>query len=268
MARFALEIVTRTDAGRVRALNEDRIVANDQLGFAVLADGMGGQAAGSQAAEMAVSIVGAEIASAVQKLRSTPAQNEHCAIAIAVREGAAKANRAIRDAAQSEHRTRDMGTTLIVAVFYNNGVTIAHAGDSRLYRLREDKLKLLTRDHSLLQEQLDSETITREVARLSHNRHLVSRALGMESEVELDLKTEEVAAGDLYLMCSDGLNEMVDDDDIELVLSSLESNLELAASQLVMIARDQGGHDNISVMLAHARPEKQGWFARLRRGLR
>lgn len=268
MARFALEIVTRTDAGRVRALNEDRIVADNQLGFVILADGMGGQAAGSHAAEMAVSIVRAEITRVVEQLRSTPTQNENCAIAIAVREGSAEANRAIRDAAQSEHRYRDMGTTLIVAVFHDNSVTIAHVGDSRLYRLRDGKLGLLTRDHSVLQGQLESGMITREVARFSHNRHLVSRALGMKPEVDLDLRTEEVAVDDLYLVCSDGLNEMVDDDDIEHVLSSLKCNLALAASQLVMIARDQGGHDNISVMLAQVKPEASSWLARLRRRIR
>src|SRR5688572_24787077 len=203
MSRYALEIITRTDPGRVRALNEDRLVADPELGLLILVDGMGGQAAGSRAAEMAVSIMGEEMARGLGKLRATPTQNESCAIAVAICEAASKANRAICNAAQSQLRYRDMGTTLITVVFHEKAVTVAHAGDSRLYRLRAGKLKLLTRDHSLLQEQLEVAAITREVARLSHNRHMVSRALGMAPELNLDLKAEEVQADDLYLVCSD-----------------------------------------------------------------
>ncbi|MGH8727020.1 MAG: PP2C family protein-serine/threonine phosphatase [Burkholderiales bacterium] len=268
MPRLSLEIVARTDAGRVRALNEDRVSFDEELGLAILADGMGGQAAGSRAAEMAVDVVATEVNRVLRALKTTPAKNENFTVSVALREGANKANRAIRDAAQAEERCRDMGTTLTAAVFAENSVTVAHVGDSRLYRLREGKLTLLTRDHSLLQEQLEVAAMSREAARYSHNRHLVSRALGMDPEVKLDLKTEALMAGDLYLLCSDGLNDMVDDDDIELVLSLLKCNLALAASQLIMIARDQGGHDNISVVLAHARPKAKSWLARLTRGLR
>lgn len=265
--RLALEIVTQTDPGRVRALNEDRIAADAELGVVILADGMGGQAAGSHAAEMAVEIAGDEIKRALGALRDAPGEKQNGAIAIAVQEAAANANRAIHALAQSEHRYRDMGTTLLAAVFYENTVTVAHAGDSRLYRLREDKLKLLTRDHSLLQEQLEMAAISREAARDSHNRHLVSRALGTAPEIALDVKTGEVAPGDLFLVCSDGLNDMVDDENIELALALLKSNLALAASQLVMMARDQGGHDNISVILVRAHAPG-GWLARLARGFR
>ena len=263
-----LQIVIRTDPGRVRALNEDRLAADPELGLAILADGMGGQAAGSHAAELAVATVQAEVTRALSNLRAAPTPNENYALALAIREGANQANRAIRNKARSEQRYRDIGTTLIVAVFHGDHVTVAYAGDSRLYRLREDRIELLTRDHSILQDQLEAAAITPEAARLSHNRHIVSRALGMEEDINLDFKTGKTEPGDLYLVCSDGLNDMVEDEDIELVLSSLKCNLDLAADQLVMIARDMGGHDNISVILAHVEPAPEGWFARVARSLR
>jgi protein phosphatase len=261
-----LKIVTRTDPGRVRALNEDRLAVDSELGLVVLADGMGAQAAGSLAAELAVRTMSVEVARALRNREKIAAADENYAVAMALREGASKANRMIQAKAQSEQRYREIGTTLIAALFHGGSVTVAHVGDSRLYRLRNGGLQLMTRDHSLLQQQLASAAVTTEAARFSHNRHLVSRALGVSAEAHLDVKTEEVAPGDVYLLCSDGLND-VDDSDIELVLSSLRGNLELAASQLVMIARDMGGHDNISLILVAKDVPAQSWLAGLMRRL-
>ncbi|MDP1682079.1 MAG: SpoIIE family protein phosphatase, partial [Burkholderiales bacterium] len=135
------------------------------------------------------------------------------------------------------------------------------------YRLRDKQLELLTHDHSLLQEQIDQGILSTEAAAMSHNRHLVTRGLGLESEVEVSLSECEAQPGDLFLLCSDGLNDMVDNADIQLVLNSLQSNLPLAASQLVMIANDNGGEDNVSVILARTGKQpiakKPGFFARL-----
>ena len=143
-----------------------------------------------------------------------------------------------------------MGSTLALLLLKNNHVTLAHIGDSRIYRLRANRLELLTHDHSLLQEQIDQGILSAEAAATSHNRHLVTRGLGLQAEVDVALDACEALPGDLYLLCSDGLNDMVDNADIELVLNSLQANLPLAASQLVMIANDNGGEDNISVILA------------------
>ena len=142
-----------------------------------------------------------------------------------------------------------MGTTLVTALFHDNRMTVAHIGDSRLYLLRDDILTSVTRDHSLLQEQLDSGLITPEEARFSQNKNLVTRALGVEPTVDPEINEYPVQPGDVYLFCSDGLNDMLVDEEIQLVLQTLSVNLSLAAKQLVQMANDNGGRDNISVIL-------------------
>ena len=142
-----------------------------------------------------------------------------------------------------------MGTTLVMAVFYDNRMTVAHIGDSRLYRLRGEEFSAVTRDHSLLQEQLDKGLITAEAARFSENKNLVTRALGVDPTVKPEINDYETRPGDIYLLCSDGLNDMVEDEEIGSAVQMLSSNLELAASQLVEMANDNGGRDNVSVIL-------------------
>jgi protein phosphatase len=144
---------------------------------------------------------------------------------------------------------------------------VAHIGDSRLYRLRNGDLSQLTRDHSLLQEQIDSGMITKEMARRSQNKNLVTRAVGIEPEVEVDINTFEAQEGDMFLLCSDGLNDMVEDDDIHLTLNSLCSNLSLASTQLVQMANDNGGRDNISVILIRVKKPfaaERSWLGRFK----
>jgi protein phosphatase len=142
-----------------------------------------------------------------------------------------------------------MGTTLVAALFHDNQVTVAHVGDSRLYRLRGDELSVVTRDHSLLQEQIDCGMISREEARFSQNKNLVTRALGVDPVVDVEINDYPVQQGDIYLLCSDGLNDMVEDEEIQLTLQLLSANLELAATQLIEMANDNGGRDNVSVIL-------------------
>jgi protein phosphatase len=142
-----------------------------------------------------------------------------------------------------------MGTTLVVALWHDNQISVGHIGDSRLYRLRGGALEQITRDHSLLQEQIDSGMITKEQARHSQNKNLVTRAVGIDPEVETEVHTYSVQPGDVYLLCSDGLSDMVTDEDVQLTLSSLAANLPLAAEQLVQQANDNGGRDNVSVIL-------------------
>ena len=165
----------------------------------------------------------------------------------------ADANAAIFQAAQDEAGYAGMGTTLVAALFFDDRVAVAHVGDSRLYRLRDGTLSLLTHDHSLLQEQIDSGLLSAEEARYSLNRNLVTRALGVDPLVEVDLAEHLVLPDDLYLLCSDGLNDMVPDEEIALALQTLSDHLELAATQLVEMANDQGGRDNVSVILVKVR---------------
>ena len=160
-----------------------------------------------------------------------------------------RTNTSIYQAAQSQPQYAGMGTTLVCAVFYDNKVTVAHIGDSRMYRHRGGELACITRDHSLLEEQISAGIITREQARHSQNKNLVTRALGVDPTVEPELHDHDVLPGDVYLLCSDGLNDMVEDEEISMTLGALSANLPVCADQLIGQANDNGGRDNVSVIL-------------------
>jgi serine/threonine protein phosphatase PrpC len=245
-----LEVVTATDTGKVRSHNEDSIATDAAIGLAVLADGMGGYNAGEVASSIAVAILTTEMKHALEAhaAHEIDGSGEPLAVKL-IKENSGKANAAIYRAARSQSQYAGMGTTLVVALFHGNRVTVGHVGDSRLYRLRQDQFEQITRDHSLLQEQIDGGMITREQARCSENRNLVTRAVGIYPEVETEVHTYDVEPGDIYLLCSDGLSDMVTDEDIHAALGTLQSNLPLAARQLVRLANDSGGRDNISVIL-------------------
>jgi protein phosphatase len=261
-----LEIVTRSDPGMVRSNNEDSVMANPLRGFAVLADGMGGYNAGEVASGMATALLGTELEKAfvAREPSSRDASGKSWAEVTLVAE-MARVNGAIYQAAQSQPHYAGMGTTLVVAVFHDNKVTVGHIGDSRMYRLRGEDFQAITRDHSLLQEQIDSGLITAEQARHSQNKNLVTRAVGIDPEVPAEIHDHEVSPGDVYLLCSDGLNDMVEDDEIAMTLGALSANLELCATQLIQMANDNGGRDNVSVILVKVKgeyPAARGWWAR------
>ena len=268
----ALEVVTRTDPGMLRSHNEDAVFGDADLGLVILADGMGGYNAGEVASGMATTLLATNFSQLIPL--SQPSQFEmggefeaHRIIVDQITD----ANSAIFNAAQSQPQYAGMGTTLALCWFYNNRLTVAHIGDSRLYRLRGDSFEQLTKDHSLLQEQLDSGMISAEDARYSLNKNLVTRALGVESEVEPELSDFEVLPGDLFLLCSDGLNDMVDDEEMGLTLQTLGSNLSLAADQLIQMANDNGGRDNVSVILVKVKGDyaaPKGWWQKLLSGLK
>ena len=265
----AIEMATATHAGMVRAHNEDSIGADPSVGLAVLADGMGGYNAGEVASGIAVALIAKELRDTLAEalpFERDRASGELVSVKM-LRNAVARANASIFEAANSQAQYAGMGTTLVVALMCDDHINVAHVGDSRLYRLRDAELTQLTRDHSLLQEQIDSGMITKEMARRSQNKNLVTRAVGIEPEVEADINTFEAKEGDMYLLCSDGLNDMVDDEDIFLTLSSLHTNMPLAAGQLVQMANDNGGRDNISVILIRVKkpfPAARGWMRRLK----
>ncbi|MGB9092522.1 MAG: Stp1/IreP family PP2C-type Ser/Thr phosphatase [Gallionella sp.] len=247
----ALEIFSQTDPGMVRSHNEDSVACEPACGLAVLADGMGGYNAGEVASGIAVSVVATEVSHRL--LNASPVEisengGEELGVAL-LRENIQKANASIFHAAQSQPQYAGMGTTIVSALFYDNRVAVGHVGDSRMYRLRGEELETITHDHSLLQEQLDSGMISLEDARMSKNKNLVTRAVGIDAHVDSEIHVHDVLVGDIYLLCSDGLNDMVEDDDIQATLFALQSNLPLAASQLIQMANDNGGRDNISVIL-------------------
>jgi serine/threonine protein phosphatase PrpC len=264
----ALEMVSQTDPGRVRAHNEDSVSFEPSCGLAVLADGMGGYNAGEVASGITVSVLTTEIKHSLQTLHPED-EDEQAGEDVGVmllRGNVQKANASIYHAAQSQPQYAGMGTTVVAGLFYDNRVAVAHVGDSRMYRLRGDAFEAITRDHSLLQEQIDSGMISKEDARQSRNKNLVTRAVGIEEQVATEVHVHEVEVGDIYLLCSDGLNDMVDDEEIGSTLLALRSNLPLAADELIRMANDNGGRDNVSVILVKVKGEfaaPRGWLAKL-----
>lgn len=261
-----LEVAALSDVGNVRQYNEDSIAVDPGLGLVALADGMGGHRAGEVASVMATDtvIAGLKAAAPAFDIRDHDRQPLH-----ALGKSINRANEVIHDAGRADARYRGMGTTLACAVFHDNHIAFAHVGDSRIYRVRDGALRLLTRDDSLLRDQVDLGVISAAEARHSHNRSLVTRALGIEARVSPHLAAEAALPGDVYLLCSDGLNDLVEDADIELIVTRLAANLPLAAHHLVQAAKDNGGFDNVSVILACVRApfaaSPPGLWQRLRR---
>jgi protein phosphatase len=247
----ALEVASHTDPGMVRSHNEDSIASDSDKGLVVLADGMGGYNAGEVASGMATTVITTELQQMLEDhlpFEVDPQSGQTLAQGM-LREQIAKANTSIYQAAQSQPQYAGMGTTLVVAMFHDNKVTVAHIGDSRLYRLRGDTFSQVTKDHSLLQEQIDSGLITPEQAKTSQNKNLVTRALGIDPTVEPEIHDYDTEVGDIYLLCSDGLCDMVSDEDIGMAVQTLGANLKLCCQQLVQMANDNGGRDNVSVIL-------------------
>ena len=255
-----LEITSATDPGMVRSHNEDSVAADAANGLVVLADGMGGYNAGEVASGMATTVIITEMQQVLQKAQpyEVDEKTRQQVGTRLVREQVLKANTSIYQAAQSQPQYAGMGTTLVVCLFYDNKVLVAHLGDSRLYLLRDGKFKQVTRDHSLLQEQIDSGLISPEQAKNAQHKNLVTKALGIDPSVEPEIHEYPTKPGDIYLLCSDGLCDMVDDEDIDMTLQALGANLKLAAQQLVQMANDNGGRDNVSVILVRVLREYPG----------
>jgi len=245
---MTIELAAAVDAGRARSNNEDSVATDDAVALAVLADGMGGYNAGEVASHMATTFIATELG---RWLREASIQASDAEVRRAMDICVENANRAIFDAANANPQYAGMGTTLVVAVFRDGRLLLGHVGDSRCYRLRSGRLTQITRDHSLLQEQIDAGLITPEQAAFSANKNLVTRAVGVEDNVLLETHQHEVQAGDLYLLCSDGLSDMVDDAGLEQLLQG-HDGLPECTRALIAAANDAGGKDNISVILARA----------------
>ena len=262
-----IEIVGRTDTGRVRDHNEDAISCDEALGLAVLADGMGGHRGGEVASAITVSTILESLAKQLKKIKNgeTDEETGYSLESIAVHEAVNLANGNVFASSSENAQYRGMGTTVVVLLFYDNRFTVAHVGDSRLYRLRDDVLEQITRDHSLMQELIDRGFYTPEQARKSLNKNLVTRAIGIEEKVQVDILEDVAQTGDIYLLCSDGVTDMIDDDLIHKTISENSKDLSTAANELIREANEQGGKDNISVILARPlKPfqAKNGLFSR------
>lgn len=250
----------QTDPGRIRDNNEDSVAFDAATNLGVLADGMGGYNAGEIASSMATVLIKSELARWLLEAGShANAQQVGRAMEICVN----NANLAIFNSANTNPQYAGMGTTLVVGIFQETRLLLGHVGDSRCYRWRGYELVQVTKDHSFLQEQLDAGLLTPEQAAQSPNKNLVTRALGVEEQVMLELHEHQVEEGDIYLMCSDGLSDMIPDETIASVLLN-DLSLTQMADKLVFLANQEGGRDNISVLLVQAtRPtEKRGLISR------
>lgn len=240
-----------SDVGRERAHNEDAILVDGERKLVVLADGMGGYQAGEVASQLAVDVVRDDSSHLDISEADLGRVDPDTGISVAMRQlrGAIeKANNRICSVARGREELNGMGTTIVAARFYDGRVGIAHVGDSRCYRLRERVLEQLTRDHSYVQDQLEKGLISEEDAKNSPQKNLITRALGIDAIAEADVKEYRTRPGDLYLLCSDGLSDLVDDEAIQTVLATEKAPGD-HVKFLIDKANTNGGRDNISVII-------------------
>ncbi len=235
--RLSVQMSGCTDPGQVRDNNEDAILWNAAAGWAVLADGMGGHMAGEVASRLAVETL--------QTYLGERAKGEE---ADQLREAVLEANRRIHEQAGADVRCHNMGTTIVATLFHEELLTCAHVGDSRLYRYSDGKLEQLSHDHSLVQELVDEGMMSYEEAAESSHKNVITRALGLEATVTADLLQVPLHRGELFLLCSDGLSDMIPAAELAGLLQ--DDSLDDMAQKLVAEANRRGGEDNISVILA------------------
>src|SRR5271168_3444730 len=251
--RRKMRCVGQSDVGRVRDHNEDTIAYDAGIGLMVLADGMGGYNAGEVASGIAVKTIVGLVRDAVERedLRNHDSAAGLTRASIILRDAILRANKIIFQTARTQPQCEGMGTTVVGALFFDNRISIAHVGDSRLYRMRNAGLEQVTMDHSLLQELVDRGFYSPEEAQRAANKNYVTRALGVEPNVDVEIQEVPVNKGEVFILCSDGLSDMVEDDDINLTISTFSANLDTVAKQLIQLANDNGGRDNVSVVMAH-----------------
>lgn len=258
----------KSDVGRKRTGNEDSFCLMPELGLFVVADGMGGHAAGEVASRLAVETIqewmtkylgGADVAVVGEPAAGCSCETTFLLSSIRL------ANRIVHDAAGSRQEYAGMGTTLVAVLTRGDQVTLAHAGDSRIYRIRDDQIAQLSKDHSLVQQQIERGIISVEQAQESPYRHMITRALGIGETVDPDVVEQPVHLGDCFLLCSDGLSDLLDDEEILAAVREHADDPEKACQALVDRANDKGGDDNITALLIQARASvgRRGWLSRL-----
>ncbi len=257
----------QTDVGSVRDHNEDAIGCDENIGLAVLADGMGGHRGGEMASAITVSTVLEAVTEKIKKLKTgeTDEETGYSVESLAVHEAVTLANKNVHDSSGANAQYRGMGTTVVVTLFYDNRFTVAHVGDSRLYRLRDMELEQITRDHSLMQELIDRGFYTPEQARNSLNKNLITRAIGIDATVVIDIQEDIAMVDDIYLLCSDGVTDMIEDKYIKTAILDNFDDLEKAATEIIRLSNEHGGKDNISALLIKpikSFPAKNSLFSR------
>lgn len=239
-----LEAYSVTDIGRKRQLNQDYVFSSakpmgNMPNLFIVADGMGGHNAGDYASKCTVETVVGEIRNSFEKNPT-----------IIVKKAIDTANRKIRELAAADENLLGMGTTLVVATVIGKYLQVANVGDSRLYLVGKHGIRQITRDHSLVEEMIRLGGLSREDARRHPDKNIITRAIGAKDEVEAEFFTEELELGDIILMCSDGLSNMLEDKEIEKIVQNEElEKLKQKAEALINAANNNGGKDNIAVVL-------------------
>lgn len=251
----SLEITAVTDPGQVRSNNEDSVSASPGLGLVVLADGMGGHLAGEVASGLAVELITQHVGDALDSSSEQDVEPGQSVESSSIGHAVKLANSTIYEASQTQPECAGMGSTVVAVLFHGNKMAVGHVGDSRLYRLRNRDLEQVTIDHSVVQELLSRGLITPEEAKTSHNKNLVTRALGIEADVEVDVQELEIEPNDIYLLCSDGLSDVFSDDIILQMLLEKNGNLEETAQYMVNEVNSNGGPDNVSIILIRTENE-------------
>ncbi len=251
-----LRFAGNTHIGMKRALNEDNLCVVAEENLYMVADGMGGHAHGEVASQMAVDTVADffretskdEEVTWPYKMEKGRRYEENRLSA-----GVKLANLRIHEMATQSSDKKGMGTTIVALSFSGNHAYLAHVGDSRIYRLRGESYSLITEDHSLLNDYIKMKELTQQEIDNFPHKNVIVRALGMKATVQVDVATDEPQDGDIYLLCSDGLNGMISDDDMRRILLASKGNLEEACNQLIQLANENGGNDNVTVVLVEVR---------------
>jgi PPM family protein phosphatase len=239
---LAIKHSARSDQGKVRASNEDSFIADSQSQIFLVADGMGGHAAGEIASRIAASTVNKFLS------KRNPQLNMEDALRLAVQE----ANTRVYETQEMELEYRGMGSTLTALAIQDNRYFLAHVGDSRAYLFRNKKLIQLSRDHSLVWSLYENRLISKEEIPLQPRKNLITRCIGTESAVEVDMQSGPVLEGDVFLLCTDGLTDVLSDGDIERIFSIGSDNLEQIGDTLIQTANSRGGPDNITTVVVCA----------------
>lgn len=260
-----LQFAVKTDTGLVRAHNEDAVEVNADYKIAVLADGMGGYNAGEVASGIATSVFTATLELHLQQLKKKRGSQGSKSLQRLMVDAVTQANTYILEAARVQPQFSGMGTTLVAALFHHDRVVLAHIGDSRAYRFRQGALQQLTRDHSQLQEQIDAGLVSPEWARFAPNKNLITRALGVTTQIDVEINDYPSENGDIYLLCSDGLSDMLSNEQMVGILKNNAADLDRLSDSLIEAANNNGGRDNISVILAKiesGKPAPEGFWDR------
>ena len=242
---MTIDAVAKSDPGLVREINEDSVMVLQDQGLVILADGMGGYNAGEVASQLVVEHITSQL---LPSLLSDESYTDGELVGAAVE----SANEAILVAVDETPEYQGMATTVAMGVFVGDVLHYAHVGDSRVYRFRQGKLLQLTRDHSMIEALIDEgmfETVE-EAEKAGVKKNVLVRGLGIAPEVDVDVGEEKFESDDIYLFCSDGLCNMVSDEEIESILIHKNNELAVAAEQLLTSALEYGGLDNISLALA------------------